>query len=161
MTFDWDTFQTAYLAASEETKELIDSDSIANCIEYQIGFKTIDESYQSTVKTLCAFHVLKLLSTEEVTREMQTLGIPNAGEIFTTLQNCMQNAKGEAPESVESTPVPIPPAPTDLTSEIKEAEAAIQAIPKIKTMAQDAQAASMYSSSQESILNNRGPQEPS
>ena len=149
MTFDWDTFQTTYLAASQEEKDLIDSNAIANCIEYQIGFKTIDESHQSVVKTLCAFHLLQLVSAEDAVKEMQALGIPNASEIFSTLQNCLKSAQ-TVPVTLD-TPVPIPP-PSSLATEIEEAEAAIKAIPKIKTMAQDAQGVPTHTSSQDSLL---------
>jgi len=163
MTFDWNTFQTNYQAASDETKNLIDTDVIANCIQYQLGYKTVDESQQRAVKTLCAFSILEVISSEEAVTEMQTLGIPNANEVFTTLQTCINSAK-----FIQSNTVVPPPTKTesdttvekDLASEIEEAEAAFNAIPKMKTMVQDTEQTSTYSSSQEALLRESRPKQP-
>jgi len=148
---NWETFQTAYLSAPETTKVLIDSDKIPVCVQKQVQAKTIDATLQSKVVLLLSHYQLATLTKDEVIAQCTQIGIPGASAVFQELESCTKSPIRQ--ESIASSAQPAEAAVNEtLESEIAETEAALNAIPQMRTMAQDAQETTEHTSSQSELL---------
>jgi hypothetical protein len=91
MIFNWEKFQSAYSAASAETKNLIDSEQIPDCA----GKMCLQYDIPSVLKkNLTVAMVNKILDLENELIYIKTLGqqgIPQikAEEVLAALENCI------------------------------------------------------------------------
>ena len=141
---NWEKFQTALQNASKDKQELVNSDAIPNCARGVLISKQLDDSHLKSLVQLYSLFVLDASFEGEILEEMRRLGIPDSKEVLDALQVCRE--KNPAAEG------------GDLSSDIAEAEATLQAIPPpVRTMSQDmaqAQAGGevTYSTTQAAIL---------
>ncbi len=152
-------FTLAVNNTDEATRLIIYSTQLYDCAEKILSTNTSAVDPSDTLLPL-GYMLLKLQTIDEAAAELKTLGVSDSLKFIADVKECIEAKKTSAVQtSITETEATVPA--QDLASEIEEAEAAIQAIPKVKTMAQDAQAANMYSSSQETLLKDRQPKEPS
>jgi hypothetical protein len=166
--YDWETFQAAYRAASEEQKAVIDGEAIGLCTRAAIARAALDESHYKPVVKLCCLLVLNAVSPVLVVNEMKKLGIPNSDRVLEDLRQC-----------IASTPTTLStPQNESLDSDIAEMEAALSATtnttppptipvpppaPEFKPLSQTEipraprQPEVTYSSTQAALLNERKP----
>lgn len=183
---DWETYQTAYQAADQATKDILHSSLIPECVATNVSKYELDPSHQKILVTLLSEKTLGLIDEPQLVEKTRQAGVPAAQMICTDIQQCLQTqtpsiadtsleATAEKPET-QTVPVnqAKPAAPTSsepaaavdtavktpeetetssLASEIAATEAALKSIPKVRTMAQDAQESTDHSSSQEELLN--------
>ena len=177
---NWDTYQAAYQAADQKTKDTLHSSLIPECVAEAVRKYELDATHQKTLVGLFSEKVLGLVTNDELVAQMRTAGIPAAAVINNEISQCLSTQKATVLDTslvAEKTPTDeavdtpikltaIPPAqPSEtiqesdnsLESDIAETEAALNAIPKIRTMVQDAQESTTHTSSQSELLdkNNR------
>ena len=151
---NWEQYQTAYQAADDSTKALVDGEKIPQCVQTTVNSHQLDASHQRLLIQLCTYRALGVTSTESLQTNMKAAGVPNAEVVITELLTCI------GIQAVSSIPKPeiVTEKKTDeLNAEIKEAEAALESIPKIRTMAQDMRGTqtvdeTVHTSSQEELL---------
>jgi|AntRauTorckE6833_2_1112554.scaffolds.fasta_scaffold07650_2 hypothetical protein len=185
---DWDIYQTAYQAADQKTKSTLHSSLIPECVTEAVKKYELDASHQKTLVGLFSKKILQIVTDGELIEQMKTAGIPSASTISSEISQCLSTKKptvldtslvsgegtdSEVAESVNTsaqpTDAPSIPAPeasqtpdSSLDSDIEETEAAFNAIPKIRTMVQDAQESPTHTSSQSQLLDrsNRWDKKP-
>jgi len=174
---NWDTYQAAYQAADQKTKDTLHSSLIPQCVAEAVAKYELDEPHQKTLVGLFSEKVLELVTDDELVAQMHTAGIPAAADISQDILQCLSIQKPTildtslaveepAPEKTtdtlpeESSITPATPAAEaeqstndSLEADIAETEAAFNAIPKIRTMVQDAQESTTHTSSQAELLN--------
>ena len=170
---DWNTYQTAYQAADQQTKDTLHSSLIPECVDDAVKKYELDTSHKKVLIGLFSEQVLGIVTDSELIKQMKTAGIPLATVISGDVTQCLTTKKPSvldtslAPEDTPSdaaTDTPALTAPqakpeptSSLESDIAETEAALNSIPKIRTMVQDAQESTTHTSSQAELLdkNNR------
>jgi hypothetical protein len=177
---DWNTYQAAYQAADQKTKDTLHSSLIPECVAEAVEKYELDAAHQKTLIGLFSEQVLGLVTVEKLIQQMRTAGIPAAAVISKEISQCLSTQKPtildtsleeEKPpvdEVVDAAEIPTvtPIVSTleasqtlnnSLASDIAETEAALNAIPKIRTMVHDAQESTTHTSSQSELLdtNNR------
>jgi hypothetical protein len=176
LMIDWDTYQAAYQAADQKTKDTLHSSLISECVANCVTKHELDASNQKTLIQLFSEKTLSLLTDAQVTEEMRKEGIPSATVISNEISQCIATktpavadtslAPEESPTNTTTAAPTRPPTPPtnpspqtspnqkkSLESEIAETEAALDAIPKMRTMAQDVQESPTHTSSQDELLN--------
>ena len=148
--YNWETYQTAYQAATTEQKAIVDLDVIPRCVREVIAAKQLDASHYPKLVRLYALIIMGAIDQPAALAEMRKLGVPEGDNVLTALQTCQT----QTPQTYSLT--------EDLDSDIAEAEADISAIPAIRTMDQDmakSQAAkeTTYSSTQSAIIKEGQP----
>ncbi|MFT7644550.1 MAG: hypothetical protein ACI9BF_000199 [Candidatus Paceibacteria bacterium] len=153
--YDWETFQAAYQNASAEDMAVVDSDTIPVCVREVIESKKLDVSHYANLVKLSSLFILKAIPEQTLIDEVEKLGISGSKILFYSLQICLEENKtaknipsGEADEA------------EDLTSDIAEAEAIINNLSSVRTMAKDMQESkaisdTTHSSTQEAILSKK------
>lgn len=171
---DWNTYQAAYQAADQETKDTLHSSLIPECVAEAVKKYELDASHQKTLVRLFSGKVLELTTDDELVEQMRTAGIPAAAVISQDILQCLSTQKPtildtsleeETPsEKTTDTPTELPDTPVipvveakpssndSLESDIAETEAALNAIPKIRTMVQDVEESTTHTSSQSELL---------
>jgi hypothetical protein len=158
---DWNTYQTAYQAADQETKDRLHSSLIPECVADGATKHQLDSSQTKILIGLFSEKVLGLLTDEQLTEQLQKAGIPAAASVNSDISQCLDTKKpavlDTSLESEEATQTPDTPAAqqNSLETEIAETEAAFNAIPKIRTMVQDAQESTTHTSSQAELLDKK------
>jgi hypothetical protein len=185
---NWDTYQTAYQSADQSIKNTLHSSLIPECVAHNIKKYELDASNQKVLVTLFSEKVLSLVDEAQVIEQMRTAGIPAATAVANDITQCLQTKKptiadtglnsreladnkpeaqpvtevrsGEE-ETVLATDTPkVMDMNSTLDTEIAETEAALNAIPKIRTMVQDAENTTAHTSSQSELLDRTNRWEP-
>lgn len=150
----WETFQTAYQAASVDTKAVIDSEAIPLCVRSVVESNKLDDSHFVNLVKLYSLFVLEAIEEQTILEEVKKLGVPESKTVHEILRACLKNEP-----VVENSDVSKP---SEFASDIEEAEATLKAIPQIRTMARDmsqtkAAGEKTYTSTQEAILKEAKP----
>lgn len=93
MEFKWEDFQSGYNSADERTKRLVESSSIADCIEKEIKTGSIDPNLQPMVLLGITHLLLKTVSKEELTKHFTAEGVPQASAVIDKIQTCISEIK--------------------------------------------------------------------
>lgn len=88
---DWETYQTAYQKADQETKQILDSTIIPNCVINLIETKTLDKSQKNDLVNLFCDYTLNLYTVDDVITTMKQMGIPSSKEAFDLFIECKNN----------------------------------------------------------------------
>lgn len=181
---DWNEYQDALQKTDESTREKIRSSLISDCVAATVSKHELDTSHTKILVQIYVDVLLDLVTPEVAVEKIKSAAIPEAAMVHTEIWNCMQTSQPTSADSseqitaqyrddttTETVAAPdkrtaIPPLqsakvvekPHDsLASDIAETEAALNAIPKIRTMVQDAQESTTHTSSQAELLdkNNR------
>ncbi len=139
--YTWETFQTAYQAASPEVKALIDSDTIPTCVSNCIAKNNLDHSHQAALIRFLSLLVVKATTTQIVEQEMLQVAIPQSKLVLQELLACV---------GISSQTSAAPGGQINETNALKP-------IPQIRTMADDMsrsqqQGEVVYSTTQEALL---------
>jgi hypothetical protein len=156
--YDWETFQAAYQNASAEDKAVIDSDTIPVCVREVIESKKLDVSHYANLVKLSSLFILKAIPEQTLIDEVEKLGISESEILFYSLQTCLEENK--AAKNIPSDEADEADEAKDLTSDIAEAEAFINNLSSVRTMAKDMQESkaiseTTHSSTQEAILSKK------
>jgi hypothetical protein len=177
---DWDTYQTAYQSADQSIKDILHSSLIPECVAENIKKYELDTSNQKVLVGLFSEKTLGLVDEAQVVEQMRTAGIPSATAVANDITQCLQTKKPTAADTSLTTgeltnneAEPHPATPTNslgeakvltadapkarevnstLDTDIAETEAALNAIPKIRTMVQDVESTTAHTSSQSELL---------
>jgi hypothetical protein len=152
--YDLETLQAAYKQATDEQKSVVDSDIIPVCVRGVVITNQLDESHFKKIVRIFSLFVLGVLTESQVISHMRELGVPEGKNIFDSLQSCKSNrvadeseagpseaepaSETEAPVVQENITATPPEAVNgDLSSDIAEIEATLEASPHIRTMSND------------------------
>lgn len=162
---DWNTYQAAYQAADQKTKDTLHTSLIPECVAEGVTKHNLDRAHTKILIGLFSEKVLGLITDAQLIAEAQTAGIPSAPEVSTSISQCLDTKKpaildtslvdDEPVDSTDTPPAAKPNVEKSLESEIAETEAAFNAIPKIRTMVQDAQESTTHTSSQAALLDKK------
>jgi hypothetical protein len=178
---DWNEYQAALQKTDELTREKIRSSLISDCVAAAVTKHGLDASHTKILVQIYVDVLLKLITPEAAVALIRSAAIPSAAEVHAEIWEHIQtnqpkftdfsqqittqyqdiasaNLASESAESlVVTSEIPVPEANGSsnslLESEIAETEAALNAIPKIRTMVQDAQESTTHTSSQSELLN--------
>jgi hypothetical protein len=163
MNANWEQYQAAYQAADQKTKDILHSSLIPECVAESIKKYKLDESNQKVLVELFSEKTLSLLSEPRLVEEMRKAGIPSASIVSTEINQCIQTKKPAVPDTSLVTERKIAsdkvtggatnsPQPDSLETDIAETEAALNAIPHIRTMVTDAKESKTHTTSQSDLL---------
>tara|TARA_B100000508_G_C11464578_1_gene280941 strand:+ start:361 stop:798 length:438 start_codon:yes stop_codon:yes gene_type:complete len=137
---NWENFQTAYQNASEDKRAIVSGSAVPQCVAKAVNEGKVDQAQAKVVTQLFSIQYLDSNQKDAALTELRQAGVPDGEELFKSLGFCVASMPADTN--------------TDLTDEIKEAEAALsetaaigQDTPSIPTEEP------AYSSTQESILN--------
>lgn len=157
---DWDTYQAAYQAADQKTKDTLHSSLIPECVADAVQKYELDSAHKKTLVGLFSEKVLGIVTDSALIEQMRAAGIPSATVICNDISQCLNTKKPSvldtslaAEDASAATPNPGATQVTNnsLASDIAETEAALNAIPRIRTMGQDAEETT-HTSSQSDLL---------
>jgi hypothetical protein len=148
MEFNWNNFTKAYQSASEEKRLLIDSSTIAECVQNLIADKLLHESHCQLLVTAISHHVLHATSEGEIIVILEKAGINNTLNLVAKTLTCLEG-KGSIKSELINNVI--------AQSEISEVENDLAAIQTVRTMSHDMAAIRpgsdvVYQSSQADIL---------
>jgi len=181
---DWNEYQAALQKTDEQTREKIRSSLISDCVAAAVTKYELDASHTKILVRIYVDVLLDLVTPESAVEQIRSAAIPAAAVVHTEIWDCMQTNQPKFADNSEQitneyrvdsadetvdTPVKLTAIPlaqpatveresiSSLASDIAETEAALNAIPKIRTMVHDAQESTAHTSSQSELLdtNNR------
>jgi hypothetical protein len=150
-----ETFSKAFKSADENTKELMRDTRIHDCL-----FSLLDKSNANIEVgpslSLIGYHILGIIDTDKTTKELSLLGISDPKLFLSKVITCIKNS------TISQGKINLSPSDKteDLTSDIAEAEAFINNLSSVRTMAKDMQESkaiseTTHSSTQEAILSKK------
>jgi hypothetical protein len=153
MPLNWEIYKKAYDAADQNTKDLMSSSRIYDCMAPKLGEK-LATIQTSSVVLIIGYYLLKINPLEKTLEELSALGVPdvynflNAVVREVTVPTIPTSVPEETPERV------VDP---ELEAEIAATEHTLESLPGLRTMAGDMKAIHpqeepVYHSSQETIL---------
>ncbi len=150
---DWETYQSAYQAAPQPIKDILDSEAISTFVSTLLATQAIDEKHRRVISLLVSDRLLTLTTDAEVSASLQALPLEKvlaektAALIHAFVQSKIDGVVEKTAAPAEAKEV-LPP----ITEQNSPA-----VVSHIRTMAQDMnrskeQGERVYSSTQDSIL---------
>lgn len=137
MSLAWEEFQTAYLSAAADIKEIIDSDILGKlCTEIIQTQHLPAESYSLVIGILSRVVLGITVDKDSIVTLLEPLTISHSSKvslaqiIYTSAINTKNHSAAVQPTSTVVTTTP-------LVSDIAETEAMIASAPTVRTMARD------------------------
>jgi len=174
---NWEEYQTALKNTDEGTRDKIRSSLISDCVETTVRKHELDASHTKVLVGIYVDVLLDLITSETAVEQVRSAAIPAASEVHEEIWSCLQANQPKFTDSSQqitdsysgpkvetsivekNSPTPTQPpkhseasVAANLSDEIAETEAALNAIPKIRTMVQDAQESTTHTSSQSDLL---------
>ncbi len=107
----WEQYQTAYQSADPNTKSLVDSDVIPQCVEKIIVGQQLNPTFKRILVQQATFTVLGVHTKEQAEIELQKASIADTGRILSTIMNCAQASGSAQPAQSAPSNLPAQPAP--------------------------------------------------
>jgi len=179
---DWNEYQDAFKKTDEKIREKIRSSLISDCVGAAVTKYELDASHTKILVRIYVDVLLNLITPETAVEQVRSAAIPEAAAVHTEIWDCIQTSQPESADSSEQITIeysddaseepaaetknaPATPAAStaevsqtpisSLASDIAETEAALNAIPKIRTMVHDAQESTTHTSSQSELLDTK------
>ena len=162
---DWNEYQDALKKTDEQTRKKIRSSLISDCVAAAVTKYELDASHTKILVRIYVDVLLDLVTPETAIEQIRSAAIPAAAEVHAEIWECIQTIQPEFIDSSQqitnqhagnASEIPTPETSqmrdNSLKSDIAETEAALNAIPKIRTMVQDAQESAIHTSSQSELL---------
>ncbi|KXJ98972.1 MAG: hypothetical protein UZ19_OD1000572 [Parcubacteria bacterium OLB19] len=125
-------FVEAYKQASQETKQIIDSDKIAIFIDEILKDNQDYSKHKSKLISLVTYRLLEIIDQNYLIDNLKEIGITEPESLSSKIESFVQEALGNNKKPEE---------PINIDTEIKETEAVLNSMNHIRTMSGDSQIA--------------------